>query len=182
MVELHLDRLEDGRSELVLDHELTREPLEFQGHRVEGFTAKVRGELLVENMDQKVLVHGEFRATRTMNCDHCGSPFELEYPATIEVVILCNPLRGGDEEVGSDDNWVIQQPGGLVDLSDAVLEAVVLDQPQNAVDPRHRDLEPLRRFGEATEESDQDSEGESIDPRWEALRQLRDESDSTESS
>ena len=33
------------------------------------------------------------------------------------------------QEVGEDDNWVIHQPGGVVDLSEALLEAVVLDEP-----------------------------------------------------
>lgn len=174
MVELHLDRLPPGRSSLELDHELVREDQVYQGHRIEGFTARVRGSLDVDNLDQKVLVHGEFSAIRMMVCDRSGEPFELEYPVDIEILVYRRGQKDSDDgEVGEGDNWVIQQPGGRVDLTEALLEAVVLEQPQHVVHPDHEG-DPLP--GAVTEDRPADGgTSEEIDPRWEALRRLQEE-------
>jgi len=162
---LHLERLEPGRTPLELDNRLVREDQVLHGHAVPGFEVAVRGELMVENLDQKVLVHGEFFARREMVCHRSGERFELEYPVQAEIVVYRTPQRGGDAEFDEDDNWVIHQPSGFVDLTEAVLEAVVLDEPQRVVHPDH----------ESAVEDDQNDEDEEIDPRWEALRQLREQ-------
>ena len=164
MVELYLDRLVAGRSELELDDVLVREDLSLHGHPVAGFRARVEGTLDVDCMDQKVLVHGEFTVWREMICDRSGEAFEMAYPAKAEVMILRSPGRGHETEVSDEDAWVIQQSGGVVLLDDALLEAVVLDEPQRVVSKDHESDES---FGDAADENE-------IDPRWEALRQLRD--------
>jgi uncharacterized metal-binding protein YceD (DUF177 family) len=177
-VELNLDRLRPGRTSLEFDAELVREDQVLQGHRVPGFTVRVRGELGVDVMDQKILVHGGFSATREMICDRSGEPFELEYPVQIEVLILRRPGRGSDadlgRELGEDDNWVIHQPQGVVDLGEALLEAVVLDEPQHVVHPDHREPVALS-FGESGTGDIADEASETVDPRWAALEKLRDE-------
>lgn len=177
-VELNLDRLESGRSTLEFDAVLVREDQVLQGQRVEGFSARVRGELDVESMDHKILVHGGFSATRELLCDRCGEPFDLEYPVEVEVLILRQPGRGTDanlgQEVGEGDNWVIHQQQGVVDLTEALLEAVVLDVPQHVVHPEHDELVSLS-VGDDQEAEPSDDEAEEIDPRWDALRKLRDD-------
>jgi uncharacterized metal-binding protein YceD (DUF177 family) len=177
-VELNLDRLEPGRSALEFDTVLVREDQVLQGHDVSGFRAAVRGELAVENMDQKILVHGSFSATREMLCDRSGEPFELEYPVEVDILVLRTPGRGSDaelgQEYGEDDNWVIHQPGGNVDLTEALLEAVVLDEPQHVVHPDHGDLVAFSAAQE--EDAETSSDSEEIDPRWAALKKLRDDS------
>lgn len=184
MVELHLDRLPLGRSKLELDHVLVQPDQDLQGHRVEGFTAHASGALDVDAMDQKVLVHGEFTARRTMECHRSGEPFELSYPVQVEVIIYRLPGRGGDEEIENDDNWVIHQPSGPVDLTEALLEAVVLDEPQHVVHPDYADAPLERVFGSGDDELDVAEEAglETIDPRWEALRRLREGGGSSEES
>lgn len=183
-VELNLDRLEPGRSALEFDTVLRREDQVFQGHEVAGFEVIVRGELTVENMDQKILVYGTFSATREMLCDRTGEPFELEYPVEVEVLVLRTPGRGSDaelgQEVGEDDNWVIHQPGGIVDFGEALLEAVVLDEPQHVVHPDHQEQVKVTVSEEGTEVRTGEDD-EEIDPRWEALRALRDEDNEDES-
>lgn len=176
-VELNLDRLEPGRSSLEIDAELVREDQVLQGARIEGFTARVRGALAVDAMDHKILVHGSLRAVREMPCDRCGELFDLEYPVEVEVLILRQPGRGTDaglgQEVGEDDNWVIHQPQGVVDLTEALLEAVVLDEPQHVAHPEHEDLVSYSTGDDGAE--DASDEAEEIDPRWAALRELRDD-------
>ena len=175
MVELHLDRLPLGRSEFGLDHELERADQVLQGHRVEGFRTHVGGVLNVDAMDHKVLVHGEFSARRTMVCHRSGEPFELTYPVQVDILIYRLPGRGGAEEIETDDNWVIHQPSGPVDLTEALLEAVVLDEPQHVVHPDYVEAPLAGVLGiddEGAEETEE-AGAEPLDPRWEALRRLR---------
>jgi uncharacterized metal-binding protein YceD (DUF177 family) len=164
VVELFLDRLAPGRSEIELDGELVREDQVLHGHALAGFRARIGGALIVDTMDQKILVHGSFDVEREMICDRCGEPFGMAFPVAVEVMILRSPGRG-EEEDSDEDGWVIQQTGGIVDLDDALLEAVALDTPQRAVSPQH----------EHDEEVGDEADEEEIDPRWEALRQLRGE-------
>ena len=167
MVELNLDRLKPGRTSLELDHELRRPERRVQGHVVPGLQVRVLGELRVDAMDQKILMHGEFTAEREMVCDRSGETFRMQYPVTIEVLILRSPGRG-TESVAQEDSWVIHQQGGIVDLDEALMEAVVLDEPQHVVSPELRDRdEPVEWvLGEPDED-------ESTDPRWDALKKLR---------
>jgi uncharacterized metal-binding protein YceD (DUF177 family) len=182
-VEFNLDRLEPGRSTLEFDTVLVRENQVLQGHEVPGFTAAVRGCLDVDAMGHKVLIHGEFSATREMLCDRTAEPFDLEYAVEVEILVLRSPGRGRDEclgqEVGEDDNWVIHQPGGRVDLTEALLEAVALDEPQHVVHP-DQDKIVSTSFSEAGASKRSDDEAEAIDPRWAALQELRDD-DETDS-
>jgi uncharacterized metal-binding protein YceD (DUF177 family) len=175
-VDLKLDRLEPGRSALEFDTVLVREDQVLHGHAVPGFSAAVSGELAVDNFDQKVLVSGTFSATREMLCDRSGEPFDLAYPVELEILVLRTPGRGTDadlgQEVGEDDNWVIHQPGGVVDLTEALLEAVVLEEPQHVIHPDHKDLVPLSAGEGGASTPNEDAE--EIDPRWAALKQLRD--------
>lgn len=177
-VQMNLDRLESGRSALELDHRLVREDQVLHGHRVEGFETRVLGTLDVENLDQKILIHGEFMARRTMVCHRSGEAFELDYPVEAEIVVYRTPHRGGDAEFDEDDNWVVHQPGGVVDLTEGVLEAVVLDEPQHVVHPDHEDEVHVVAGDEDEEESGDDV----IDPRWEALRKLREDDGSGDGS
>ena len=165
-VELNLDRLEPGRSALELDHRLVREDQVLQGHRIEGFETRVRGTLDVDNLDQKILIHGEFTARRTMVCHRSGEPFEMDYPVEAEIVVFCNPQRGSEDAFEEDDNWVVHQTEG-------VLEAVVLDEPQHVVHPDHE--EEVRVVAGDADEAE--SGDDAIDPRWEALRRLREGDD-----
>lgn len=168
-VDINLDRLPPGRTALALGHRLVREDQILQGHRIEGFETRVDGELDVDNLDQKVLVHGEFTARRTMVCHRSGEAFELDYPVQAEIVIYRTPQRGNDAEFGEDDNWVVHQPSGSVDLTEGLLEAVVLDEPQHVVHPDH-DQTVHVAIGDADDDEGGD---DAIDPRWEALRRLR---------
>jgi uncharacterized metal-binding protein YceD (DUF177 family) len=92
----------------------------------------------------------------------------------IEILVYRRGQKDSDDgEVGEGDNWVIQQPGGRVDLSEALLEAVVLEQPQHVVHPDHVG-DPLPDA--VTEDRPADGgTSDEIDPRWEALRRLQEE-------
>jgi uncharacterized metal-binding protein YceD (DUF177 family) len=165
-VELYLDRLAPGRSELVVDASIQLAAAD---------TAQLSGRLTVDNMDQRILVHGRLEVHRTMECHRCGRPTEQSYPASLEVLVLRSPGRGGrlhEPQAGEEDNWVIHATRGVVDLAQAVREAVFLDEP---ILIRCGDDCPFEATPSVTAAA-ADSEPTTttdIDPRWEKLRRLR---------
>ena len=174
-MELYLDRLAPGRSELAIDESVE---LEAQG------PVLVRGKLAVDNMDQRLLVHGQLEVRRTMDCHRCGRPTEQNYAASLEVLILRSPGRGGRrgerETTGEQDNWVIHATRGVVDLRQAVREAVYLDEPILIRCGDDCPFEAKERV-EAATAADADPQPTShIDPRWEKLRRLREADDDAE--
>lgn len=165
--DLNLDRLPAGRSQLALGGRLQLED--------EGGPMRVglSGELDVDNMDQKVLVHGGFDVEREARCHRCDRPMRLAYGAELEVLVQRNPHSGGEPEDGEEDNWVIRQQGGEVDLAPALAEAVALHEPQHLLCREDcRGLCP--RCGIDRNEGECDCVDDELDPRWDALRRLRD--------
>lgn len=168
MIELNLERLELGRSALELDAELVRED---PGYEDGQLRARIRGELVVDAMDQRVVVHGSFAASHTVECDRCAKPFLLETEPELEVMILRNPGRAELPE-DQDDAWVIHQQGGVVDLDESLLEAVVLAEPQKIL--CREDCKGLcPRCGIDRNESECDCPTEELDSRWAALEKLK---------
>ena len=170
MVELNLERLELGRSTLELDDELVRDDPDYEDGKLR---ATVQGELVVDAMDQRIVVHGEFASTHTVECDRCAKAFTLETEPDVEVMILRNPTRG-DVPEDQDDAWVIHQQGGVVDLDESLLEAVVLEEPQKIL--CREDCAGLcPRCGIDRNESECDCVTEELDSRWAALEKLKKE-------
>ena len=167
MFQLNLDRLPGGTSSLPIDGTLS---IETEGPGGAAVTADcaIRGELAVEAMDQKILVHGELAAERSMECHRCSEPTAQSYSADVDILILRTPARGGDDGFEKDDNWVIHQQRGVVDLTAALHEAMVLDEPIHVICDRAECS--AGGFESGLEDGD-------IDPRWEKLKRLKDGGD-----
>jgi uncharacterized protein len=169
-VELNLDRLERGRSVLSFDTELACESSE--GAEM-GAKVAVVGELAVDDMDQRILVHGSFQSRQSAECDRCNREFELEIPAELELMILRNPSRG-DELEDAEDAWIIHQQRGVVPLDGALLEAVNLAEPQKLL--CREDCKGLcPSCGVDWNETSCECTHDEVDSRWAALEKLKEE-------
>ncbi len=169
-VELNLERLARGRSRLPLRATLSREDPTTDADPV---VVVLSGELQVDDMDQRILVHGSFHARQTVCCDRCAREFELATDPEIEVMILRNPSRTGEDPEGGDA-WIIHQRSGIVSLDEPLLEAVVLADPQKIL--CRQDCKGLcPRCGCDLNVSRCECVIEEIDPRWSALGRLKEE-------
>ncbi len=169
-VELNLDRLERGRSVLSFDTELVCEAPE---DPEQGTKVAVAGELVVDDMDQRILVHGSLQARQSVKCDRCNRDFELATPAELELMILRNPSRGEEVE-DAQDAWTIHQQRGPVSLDEALLEAVNLAEPQKLL--CREDCKGLcPECGVDWNETSCECTHDEIDSRWAALEKLKDE-------
>jgi uncharacterized protein len=138
-----------------------------------GAKVAVVGELAVDDMDQRILVHGSFQSRQSVVCDRCSREFELEIPAELEVMILRNPSRG-DEVEEAEDAWIIHQQRGIVPLDLALLEAVNLAEPQKLL--CREDCKGLcPSCGVDWNETSCECTHDEVDSRWAALEKLKEE-------
>ena len=123
-MELDLDRQEHGRSEIdiagTLDLALGEEfPL----------TARLAGQLVVQNLEGRFLLNGHLAATGSTQCGRCLQDFELAWTVPVEMMVLCDV--DSDEEEGT--TLLIHQRNGVVNLRGALRECTVLAYPQSPV-------------------------------------------------
>jgi uncharacterized protein len=158
-VKLDLDRTPTGRSELAVDSALML-GLERGGPD----TVRVAGNLEVQNLEQRFLVRGTLRASGAAECGRCLREFSLAYEVPVDIVVL----RDTASDEGEDDNLVIHQRAGEVDLTDALRESAILAAPQVKVcDPGCRGLCP--RCGADLNAGDCGCSQRENDPRWDDL-------------
>ena len=124
-MKLDLDRQGSGRTRLAVDEWLglgqdpeSELPAE----------AELRGDLVVDNLDLRVLVHGSLQVGVEVVCDRCLTAFHGEYTADVDVVVV--RARVAEPGEGESEAWVIHQRTGEVDLDEPLREAALLALPQ----------------------------------------------------
>lgn len=150
-------------------HEVTLTPsAEDVGLDPEVFS-DVRVEARLDHQDERTLVAFTARAMATLECDRTAVMFEQPVEGTYAILFVLPEQFGGVGESGNDDIRPLPQTGAELDINDAVRDTLLLALPVRRVAPGAED-EPIPvTFG-----ADLDDEGNVIDPRWEALRKLRD--------
>jgi uncharacterized protein len=115
---------------------------------------------------QRVLAQYEVRAVATLECDRTLVEF-AQRVAGSHAVLFAPPeqLPGGP----SDDAFLLPADALAIDLTAPVRDTLLLALPAKRIAPGAEDLEIPTAFG-----ADLDAEGRLTDPRWDALRRLRD--------
>lgn len=123
----------------------------------------------VDHHEERTLVAFTARATATLECDRTAVMFEQPVEGTYAILFVLPDQFGGFEDGGDDDIRPLPPTGADLDITDAVRDTLLLALPIRRVAPGAED-EPIPvTFGAHT-----DDDGSVIDPRWEALRKLRD--------
>ncbi len=120
-------------------------------------------DLALDRRPDRVLVSFEASATACLKCDRTLVDFDEVVSGRHEV------LFAPPEMVVEDDDSVrpLLPDEEEIDITEVVRDTLVLAIPQRKVAPGAEDVEIPTRFGAA--------ETETIDPRWAALRALRDD-------
>lgn len=138
-----------------------------------GLDPEVFGEIVVDVRldvaDRRVLAAFDARAVATLECDRTA----VEYRQPVagrHTLLFASPsvLPPGAEP----DEGVVPLPDDAtsIDLTAPVRDTLVLALPVRRVAPGAEDVEIPTVFG-----ADLDADGRPLDPRWEALRRLRDD-------
>jgi uncharacterized protein len=155
---LDLDRTDAGRSRWPVAGEI---PLEAAA--AAALAVRIAGDLVVDNLESRVLVSGEVTASGDAECDRCLESFPVTFPVPVEILILRD--TGMEDEA---DACTIHQKTGEVDLSGALRESVLLAWPQKLI--CREDCAGLCPHCGANRNDERcDCTVEETDPRWEGL-------------
>ncbi|GAB5521676.1 MAG: DUF177 domain-containing protein [Rhodothermales bacterium] len=123
--------------------------------------------LELDRMEDRVWVTIDVRATATLECDRTLEPFDKEVDGTYQVYFAPPQFFGSAERAEEDDAMRLLPAGETeLDLMQEVRDTLVLALPTRRISPQAEAMDVPTRFG---------ADEEAIDPRWEALRQLRSE-------
>lgn len=128
----------------------------------------VQVEAVLDYQPDRALVTFQARTTATLTCDRTLQRFEQPLEGGY-AVLFAEPGRSVPDE-GEEHDEVRELPPGAryLDLTDAVRDTLLLAVPQRKVAPGAEEEEIETVFGAPTR-----SEGDPVDPRWEKLRELR---------
>jgi uncharacterized protein len=168
MLRLDITPLEPGLHEFTLTP--SAEDLNLEPEAFSDITVEVR----LDHGPSRTMVFLATRATATLECDRTLEMFQQRVSGRHAVLFLAPEelTQRGEEGADNDDEIrPLPDPGVPLDLTDPVRDTLLLALPARRVAPGAEDRELPLTFGALTDEA-----GETIDPRWEALRRLRDDS------
>lgn len=150
-------------------HEVTLTPSpEALGLDPDAFSA-VKVEVRLDHGQDRTLVAFTARATASLICDRTAVAFEQPVQGSYAILFVLPEQLEGLADAGDEDVRPLPQPGAELDITDAVRDTLLLALPTRRVAPGAEDEELPVTFG-----AERDEEGDVIDPRWEALKKLRD--------
>jgi uncharacterized protein len=160
MLTVDIHALPDGVHELTL--KTTAQDLEVDPETFDDIVVDLR----LDVAGRRIVAQLDVRATATLQCDRTLVDFQ-QAVAGRHAVLFAPPeqLPGGP----SDDAIPLPDEATSIDLSDAVRDTLLLSLPSRRIAPGAEDIELPMAFGAEADES-----GTPIDPRWDALRRLRD--------
>ncbi|NNE69720.1 MAG: DUF177 domain-containing protein [Rhodothermales bacterium] len=124
-------------------------------------------EIELDREGDRILVQFETSGTAHLICDRTSEPFAQEVQGTHTLLFVPHD-RVESLSDGSDDVVGFDPTDTSLDVTDAVRDTLLLSIPLRKIAPGAEDLEIPTAFGES---------GEDIDPRWEALRKLQQQSE-----
>ena len=120
--------------------------------------------------DDRILVTLDARATAVLECDRTLKDFEEEIAGEYSLLFAPPDFAGEDDDRYEEVRELLPYDREI-DVTDAVRDTLLLAVPQRKVAPGAEEADIQTEFGRDPDEAD------AIDPRWEALRELRAEED-----
>lgn len=120
----------------------------------------------------RILVKMQATATAELTCDRTLKPYDQPVEGTYNV-LFGPPSMVGQEGEEFDEVRPLNPSDREIDLTDVVRDTLLLALPQRRVAPGAEDEPIAQEFGSTEEEDD-----EAVDPRWDKLRDLRDDESS----
>tara|TARA_R110000868_G_scaffold37111_9_gene131485 strand:- start:20247 stop:20753 length:507 start_codon:yes stop_codon:yes gene_type:complete len=106
-------------------------------------------------------------------CDRSLDTFDFEVNQNYEILFKQEKIEESADENGSIRN--IDIASQQIDIEQDVLDTILVSLPAKKLHPRFLDEDgnPIEFQTQQFGESDNDQEGENIDPRWDALKDLK---------
>jgi uncharacterized protein len=128
----------------------------------------VRVDLKLDRGEDRIFASFTAEALAWVECDRTLQMFDLPVSGSYQVMFLPEDEVRGDEE--TESVRVLHPDDEEIELADAVRDTLLLAVPQRKIAPGAEEVEIPTQFGEFGDD-------DIADPRWEALRKLRDSED-----
>lgn len=126
--------------------------------------------LRIDLGQDRALVRFDARGIATLTCDRTLEPYRQAIQGEHTVLFLApNEFGSGEDRNGRDEFQVLPEPGVPIDLTEPVRDTLLLAVPARRVAPGAEE----RAIPTVFHDHDADDD-DAVDPRWEALRRLRD--------
>jgi len=135
-------------------------------------------DISLEKTDRLIQLQADIQGKITLTCDRSLEEFEEEIHTEKSMLYKF----GEEEQELSDDVMVIHKDTQLINFASILFEFILLEVPMKKIHPKYRDDydedDESEVFAvyisevEETEEEESDNE-ETIDPRWEKLKNLK---------
>ena len=126
-------------------------------------------EVMLDVQERQSVLRYTARATAHLVCDRTAQPFDQSVEGDHAALVVYTDDEA-EQQGGADDDVLVLAPDETLDISASVRDTLVLALPVRCIAPEAEDAELPTAFGQLLDES-----GEPYDPRWEALRKLRDD-------
>lgn len=127
------------------------------------------------NISEKmVLLNFHFNGNVELPCDRCLDPVTIDLDFTENLVVKLVPFVDDMEKVEEDDMWIVDENTYDLDLFHFVYESIALHLPMQILHADDENGNPtcnpeiLKKLEEFSER-----EHDAIDPRWEALKNIK---------
>jgi len=127
--------------------------------------------IYIYTLGEKFYARGRVQADVRMNCDICLDPFMAHFDESFEVIVEKSPETQESED--EDEEIITLPPKALViNFNDYLRDQLLLAVPiQKRCKPDCKGLCPICGANQNRESCSHDSE--EIDPRWEALKKMK---------
>ena len=131
--------------------------------------ADLRVVTTLDLFNDRVLVTLQATATATLDCDRTLAVFEQSIEGTYRILFVPPSFARRDaDETLYEEVRVLEDATGMIDVTDAVRDTVLLAVPARKVAPGAEDADIQTVYGAPA-----GGDEAAVDPRWEALRSLQ---------
>lgn len=124
----------------------------------------------------RILAALDVHGVASLTCDRTLQPYEQPLEETYHVLFGPERMVGAESD-SFDEVRVLHPSDRAIEITDLVRDTLLLAVPQRKVAPGADEEDLQLQFGAVS--SGEDDAAQDIDPRWEALRELRDSSDAS---
>ncbi len=124
----------------------------------------------------RILVGLDAHATATLTCDRTRRQYDEPLEGSYQVLFGPERMVGAESE-SFDEVRVLDPTDRAIDVTDLVRDTLLLSVPHRKIAPGAEDEDIQLQFGATA--GGEDGAQDDIDPRWEALRELRDDAGSS---
>jgi uncharacterized protein len=144
------------------------QPADLNLDKTEEFRHPLHIEFNVEKIGRNIFVNSGIRTKVDFLCDRCGELFNKEMAESVRLIYTYDEHMANKED---DDVYVISESTTTIDVSDPVRQTLLVAVPQKKL--CRDDCKGLcDKCGTNLNVESCDCHTESMDPRWEALRDL----------